>query len=175
MILPIVTYDDSVLRRNTTNIDKKTPELDIFINDMFDTLYKSEGVGLSANQVDQSLNMFIVHFKTDDINFKDVFINPKILDYSDDISNSMEGCLSFPGLQENVSRSNKITITYFDKDFKMQLKDFEGIIARIIQHEYDHTKGILFIDKINPLIRKMINSKLKNISNKKVFTPYKIK
>lgn len=175
MILPIVIYGDSVLRKKTIKIHKITDELNMFIDDMFDTLKSANGVGLSANQVDNPINLFIIDVKTEDFEIKEVFINPIITDYSDDKSYYNEGCLSFPQLQEEIQRSNTITIEYLDRNFNHHRKEYNGIIARIIQHEYDHTNGIVFIDKINPLKRKMIAGKVKYIINRKVHTDYKIK
>lgn len=175
MILPIVTYGDSVLRKKTSKIHKLTDELNLFISDMFDTLKNANGVGLSANQVDNPIDLFIVDVKIYDNQLSEVFINSIITEYSDDKSYYNEGCLSFPDLQEEILRPNSITIEYLDKNFKHNKKQFNGLIARIIQHEYDHTKGIVFIDKSNPLKRKMIASKIKNIINKKFYTNYKIK
>lgn len=175
MILPIITYGDSVLRKKTIKIHKMTDELNKFIDDMFETLNNADGVGLSANQVNVSIDLFIVNIKIEDDELNEVFINPTITDYSDDKSYYKEGCLSFPHLQEEVQRSNKITIEYLDRNFNHHRKEFDGLIARVIQHEYDHTKGIVFIDKINPIKRKMIAGRVKDIINRKVHTNYKIK
>ena len=175
MVLPIITYGNSILRRKSIDVHVKTDELDILINNMFETIQHADGVGLAANQVDSPLNLFIVNFKNGDDELKEVFINSKITNYSDEKSFYKEGCLSFPTLQEEVLRSDSITIDYLDKDFNHQIKEFNGLFARVIQHEYDHVNGVVFIDKINPLKRKMLSGKLKSIVNKKLFTNYKIK
>lgn len=175
MILPIVTYGDSILRKETTNINQMTDDLKIFINNMFETLHNSQGVGLSANQVDKSINLFIVDFEIGGEKFKEVFINSKIIEYSNKQTHYNEGCLSIPGIKEDVLRPECITISYYDLDFNHHLKIFDGIIARVIQHEYDHTKGIVFIDNIDSINRSMLTYKLKKIINKKVSTNYKIK
>ena len=175
MILPIVTYGDTILRKKCHDVLEMNSDISSLIDNMFDTLKNSKGVGLSANQVDKLYNIFIIDYNDNGEFFKGVFINPKITFYSNDKNIHKEGCLSLPSLYEDVNRSNIIKIEYYDNNFNKKVDDFNGDLARIIQHEYDHLNGNFFIDKINPLKRKMINSKLKMIFNKKIKVNYLIK
>ncbi|MFA5586490.1 MAG: peptide deformylase [Saccharofermentanales bacterium] len=175
MILPIVTYGDPILRKKCHDLLEINSDISVLIDDMFDTLKNSKGVGLSANQVDKPYNIFIIDYNDNDEFFKEVFINPNIIHFSDEKDTHKEGCLSLPSLYEDVNRSNSIKIEYYDINFNKKVDDFNGDLARIIQHEYDHLNGNFFIDKINPLKRKMISSKLKMIFNKKIKVNYLIK
>jgi peptide deformylase len=193
MVLPIVVYGDPVLRKVCVDIDKDYPGLDQFINDMFDTMYEAKGVGLAAPQVGKAIRIFIVDAKpfaeVDDDEeseyspeemkqmegFKRVFINARMLDESGDEWKFNEGCLSIPKIREDVSRKPKIKIEYYDQKFKKHTEEYEGVIARVIQHEYDHIQGVLFTDKIGPLKRQLISGKLNDISKGKVNADYKIK
>jgi len=166
MVLPIVTYGSSILRKKCVDINEKTTEIEELINNMFDTVKYSDGVGLSANQVNHPLNLFVVNYQSESDNIEETFINPNIIEFSDEKDVSKEGCLSFPSLIEDIQRSLKIKIEYLDKNFNKKVVIYDDIIARIIQHEYDHIKGTLFIDKINPLKRKLISSKLTMIIKK---------
>jgi peptide deformylase len=189
MILPIVSYGQSVLRQKCKEIDQSYPNLNNLLEDMWETLYPADGSGLAAPQVDHLIKLFIVDSKevydrmtpeerielfAGDEGIKETFINARIIKYSDDLWIESEGCLSIPSLSEDVERSWTIKIEYFDKGFKKHTKTYSGITARIIQHEYDHTEGKLYIDYVNPLIRKMINSKLIKISKGEIKTKYKM-
>ncbi len=181
MILPIVAYGDPVLKREADEIDKDYPGLAEFIENMWETMYNAEGVGLAAPQVGKSIRLFTVDcspFEEDEPslkNFKKLFINPIILEEEGKEWTFNEGCLSIPSIREDVSRKPKITIEYYDENWELKEETYEGLAARVIQHEYDHIEGILFTDKINPLKKRLINSKLNNISKGNVKVTYRMK
>lgn len=181
MILPIVAYGDPVLKKEAIEIEKDYPFLTELIDNMFETMYHAEGVGLAAPQIGKSIRLFIVDaapFAEDDASlakFKKIFINPIIIEEEGDEWSFNEGCLSIPGIRENVERKPKITIEYLDEDFNLKEEVYEGIAARIIQHEYDHVDGILFTDHINPLKRRLLKSRLNNISKGNVKVSYRMK
>ncbi len=194
MVLPIVVYGDPVLRKVGTNIDKNYEGLEQLIQDMFETMYKAKGVGLAAPQVGKAIRLFIVDtepFTESDEDdeedeftpeqkaklkaFKKVFINASILEEEGEEWSFNEGCLSIPKIREDVKRKPNITIEYYDEKFKKYTEKYDGLIARVIQHEYDHIEGKLFTDKISPFKRKLISGKLKDISIGKISADYKIK
>ncbi len=175
MILPIITYGNPTLRKKGYLIQEKNIELDNLIDNMFQTLHQADGVGLTAHQVDKPLSLFIVDFYNDDENLKEVFINPDILEYSSEEDYYVEGCLSIPDIKEEIKRPISIKIKYLDKNFNHKEVTYEGLLARIIQHEYDHTKGILFIDKLSTLRKRLLSSKLNKILKKKFFVNYRTK
>ncbi len=195
MVLPIVVYGDPVLRKIGTNIEKTEPGLEQLIKDMFETMYKAKGVGLAAPQVGKAIRLFIVDTgpfaeSSDDDDddeeftpaqkkelaaFKKVFINAKILNESGEEWKFSEGCLSIPKIREDVSRKPEIEIEYYDEKFVKHVEKYNGVIARVIQHEYDHIEGKLFTDIISPFKRKLIAGKLNDISKGKVSADYKIK
>ena len=181
MIYPIVAYGDPVLRKKAIDINADHPKLNEVIENMFTTMYKSQGVGLAAPQVGMSIRLFVIDstpFKDDDPKaegFKRVFINAKILNEEGKKWKFNEGCLSIPGIREDVERNSVITIQYHDENFNLLTEEFEGIKARIIQHEYDHIEGILFTDHLTPLKKKMIKGRLTNISKGITDTDYKMK
>ena len=172
MILPIVPSGSDVLRKECIEIDKSYENLDSLIDNMFETMYAASGVGLAAPQINKSLRLFIIDTEpfedeenTDHVGIKKVFINPKILLKSGDIWSFNEGCLSIPDVREDVKRVSEVTLEYFDENFEKNTDSFSGLNARVILHEYDHIDGVLFIDKITPLRKRMIKGKLKNIKN----------
>tara|TARA_B100000900_G_scaffold264318_1_gene225472 strand:- start:2085 stop:2642 length:558 start_codon:yes stop_codon:yes gene_type:complete len=172
MILPIVAYGSNVLRSQCKEIDSSYSNLDQLIENMFETMYAASGVGLAAPQINKSIRLFIVDtspFKDDDspdhVVCKKIFINPKITSITGESWSFSEGCLSIPEVREDVKRLSEITIEYFDKDFNKHTEIYDGLNARVILHEYDHIEGILFVDKISPLRKRMIKGKLKDISN----------
>ena len=172
MILPIVAYGSNVLRSQCKEIDSSYPNLDQLIENMFETMYAASGVGLAAPQINKSIRLFIVDtspFKDDEspdhVVCKKIFINPKITSLTGESWSFSEGCLSIPEIREDVKRLSEITIEYFDKDFNKHTEIYDGLNARVILHEYDHIEGILFVDKISPLRKRMIKGKLKDISN----------
>jgi peptide deformylase len=181
MILPIYTYGEPILIQQPKPIDLINEKKNIqeLIKNMFETLHAAKGVGLSAHQVGVPIKLFIVD-TTDGLGgdsffgFKEVFINPIIIERSDSKSVELEGCLSFPNLMNNISRPDKITIEYLNANFEDKIIDYEGVIARIIQHEYDHIFGTLFIKRFDVKSLKKINKTLTEIENKKIKTNYKI-
>ena len=188
MILPIVAYGDPVLRKETEEITKDYPNLDQVLENMFETMYEARGIGLAAPQVNMPIRLFIVDatpFGDDEdlseeeqnfvSTFKKVFINARIIEESGDEWAFNEGCLSIPDVREDVFRQPNIVMEYYDKNFKKHTENFSGIVARIIQHEYDHIEGILFTDKLSPLKKRLIKSKLANISKGKVGVDYRMK
>lgn len=193
MVLPIVVYGDPVLRKKGVDIDKNYEGLDQLIQDMFDTMHNANGVGLAAPQIGKAIRLFVIDAtpfaETDEDgeselskeeleevkDFKKVFINAQILEEKGEEWKFNEGCLSIPKLREDVLRKPKIKIEYLDENFKKHTETYEGVVARIIQHEYDHIEGILFTDKISPLKRKLIAGKLTDISKGKVNADYKIR
>lgn len=196
MILPIVAYGDPVLRKMGVDIDKDYPNLKQLIEDMFETMNNALGVGLAAPQIGKAIRLFIVDTKpfaerdedddTEDDEFtpeerkqleefKQVFINARIVEETGEEWAFNEGCLSIPKIREDVYRKPKIRVRFMDENFKEHDRTFEGLIARVIQHEYDHIEGKLFTDKISPLRRRMIQGKLNDISKGKVQIGYKMR
>lgn len=190
MILPIVAYGDPVLRKVGVNIDKDYSNLKELISNMYETMHKAFGVGLAAPQIGKAIRLFIVETKPfanpdDDeftpeeraelADFNKVFINAKIIEEEGKEWTFNEGCLSIPKIREDVLRKPVIRIQYVDEKFKAYDETYEGLIARVIQHEYDHIEGKLFTDKISPLRRRLIQGKLKNITKGKVEVDYKMR
>ena len=188
MVLPIIAYGDPVLRKVATDISPDYPNLNTLIANMYDTMNYAYGVGLAAPQIGLPIRLFVVDtapFADDDdltedertflSNFKKTFINAKITEETGDKWNFNEGCLSIPGVREDVSRHKQITIEYLDEDFKPQTLTLDGLAARIVQHEYDHIEGILFTDKLSAFKKQLIKSKLNNIMKGKVKVDYRMK
>ncbi|HLP04008.1 MAG TPA: peptide deformylase [Paludibacter sp.] len=181
MILPIYTYGNAVLRKQSTPIDANYPELNTLIANMFDTMYHAEGVGLAAPQVGLAIRLLVIDlapFKEEDPelgSFKVAMINPEILERSQEELNGEEGCLSIPGVHESVMRAAKIRIKYLDTDFKEHIEEFEGYKARVVQHEYDHIEGHLFTDRVTPIRRQLLKSRLTSIVKGKAKCSYKVK
>ncbi|MBN2812701.1 MAG: peptide deformylase [Bacteroidales bacterium] len=181
MIYPIVVYGSSVLRQVAKDIPADHPNLKALISDMFDTMYKSDGMGLAAPQIGKSLRLFVVDATSladEDpalADFKKAFINPRLELLGEDTEVMNEGCLSLPKIREEVKRLNRVRISYYDENFNFIEEEYEGLKARVIQHEYDHLDGILFIDRINPLRKKLLKGKLSDITKCNVDVPYKIK
>lgn len=188
MILPIVGYGDPVLRKECEEITNEYPQLNELIQNMYDTMDNAYGVGLAAPQIGLPIRLFVVDTKPfsedEDLsaeertflaNFSCTFINAKILNEEGKEWAFNEGCLSIPGVREDVYRKPNITIEYFDENFQKHTKDFTGYAARVIQHEYDHIEGVLFTDKISTLKKKLNAKRLQNIMEGKVFPDYKMK
>ena len=188
MILPIIGYGDPVLRKVGAEISKDYPNLNEIIENMFDTMYNAYGVGLAAPQIGLDIRLFIVdtepfsdskEVKKEEVEaiktFKKVFINAKILKEEGNDFTFNEGCLSIPDVREDVTRKDTITIEYFDENFKKHTETYNGLRARVIQHEYDHIEGILFVDKILPLRKTLIKKKLQNIMDGKANPDYRMK
>ena len=183
MILSIVAYGDPVLRKVGADIDASYPDLQKLIADMFDTMANAKGVGLAAPQVGKSIRLFIVDgspFAEDEEHpelkdFKKIFINARILDQKGEEWGYSEGCLSIPKIRENVNRLPTIRIKYMDENFSEHEETYTGIPARIIQHEYDHIEGKLFVDRIKPLRRTLLKSRLTDIAKGNIEVDYKMK
>jgi peptide deformylase len=188
MILPIVAYGDPVLKKKATDITKDYPNFDDLLTNMFETMYNAFGVGLAAPQIGLPIRLFLVDtspFSEDEDlseveqkslkDFKRVFINAKITKEEGDEWAFNEGCLSIPDIREDVYRQPKITIDYVDENFKPHTETFEGLIARVIQHEYDHIEGILFTDKLSSLKKRLIKGRLNNISKGKINVDYRMR
>lgn len=181
MILPIVGYGHPVLKKKAEEISTDYPELTTLIDDMWQTMYNANGVGLAAPQIGKAIRLFVVDaepFAEEEeklTGFKKVFINPVILEESGENWFFNEGCLSFPDLRTDVQRKSVIRIKYLDENFAQHEDTFDGIAARIIQHEYDHVEGIVFIDRISPLKRQLLRGKLVNIIKGMVSPGYKMK
>ncbi len=176
-ILPIVTYDDPVLREETQPVKELNDEIITLIDDMIETMYNSDGVGLAAPQIGKSLKIFVMDgdpvLEEDEEKYGPlVFINPEIVENKGDKVIMDEGCLSIPEVREKVSRPETIVIEYSDENFVKQKKEFSGWMARIIQHENDHLNGVLFIDYLSSFRKRMIKSSLKNIQAGLIETEY---
>ena len=186
MKLPIVAYGDPVLRQRTEEIDEDYPELKQLIDNMFETMYAANGVGLAAPQIGLPIRLFVIDaspFGEDDEDgpgdptakdFKRVFINPILVEENGEKWAFSEGCLSIPHINEEVSRKKDVVINYLDENFEEQEESLTGLAARVVQHEYDHIEGKLFIDKLGPLKKTMLKSKLDNISKGLVRVSYKM-
>lgn len=188
MVLPIVAYGDPVLRKEAEDIDQDYPKLDELIENMFDTMYAANGIGLAAPQIGEPIRLFVVDatiFQDDEdltpeeqemvSTFKKVFINARIVEEAGDEWAFNEGCLSIPDVREDVFRQPEIIIEYLDENFKPHRECLKGIVARIVQHEYDHIEGVLFTDKLSPLKKRLIKSKLENISKGKIHVDYRMR
>jgi len=179
MILPIYAYGQPVLRKKASEIDAQYPDLDALIDNMFETMYDSNGIGLAAPQIGLSIRLFLVDgSEIEDINpegFKEVFINPVIEEEFGTEWEFEEGCLSIPDVRAHVKRKGELTIRYFDRNWNEHTKTFNGMAARIIQHEYDHIEGVLFTDRISPLKRNMLKRRMDGISKGRVNVDYKMK
>jgi peptide deformylase len=179
MIYPIVAYGDPVLKKKASDIPRDYPNLAQLIADMYETMYNAHGVGLAAPQIGLSLRLFVTDgapFEEEEVkDFKQVFINAKILEEDGEAWKFNEGCLSIPQIREDISRLETIRIRYYDEAWNLKEETFEGLAARIIQHEYDHTEGILFVDKISPLRKRILKNRLMDISKGKVEADYKMK
>jgi peptide deformylase len=179
MIYPIVVYGHPILRKVAEEIDEDYPGLEQLISDLFETMYYSEGLGLAAPQIGKSIRIFVIDGKpaAEDeptlADFKKVFINAHITERTGDLLPMNEGCLSIPNLREEVARESHIRINYYDENWEYYDEVYDGYRARIIQHEYDHLDGILFTDKLNPLRRRLIKSKLTAISKGMFEAEYK--
>ena len=188
MFLPIVAYGSPILRKVATEITQQYEHLDKLIEDMWETMYKSNGVGLAAPQINKSIRMFVIDSEQifanqepdevgtfpDEPGYKGVFINAKIIDLSGNKWSYNEGCLSIPKIREDISRDETVTIEYYDENFQPQQKTFNGITARVILHEYDHIEGKLFIDYISPLKKTLLKRKLDDISKGKIKMDYRM-
>jgi peptide deformylase len=193
MILPIVAYGSPILRKVAVAIDKSYADLDVLLQNMWETMYHSNGVGIAAPQINKSIRIFLVDTEqifanlddadADDANIKKypdnpgikrTFINPTIINTTGASWAYNEGCLSIPKIREDVKRLEKVTLQYQNEQFETKEETFNGVTARVILHEYDHLEGKLFIDYLSPLKKKLIKSKLTDIMNLKVRTDYRM-
>lgn len=181
MILPIVVYGSPILRAENREIDPAYPDLKKLVGDMFDTMYAAEGVGLAAPQIGRNIRVFVVDVSAwaDDepelAGFRRAFINPEIYESSEETGFYNEGCLSLPGLHEDVSRPLAIRMRYLDEDLQPRDEEFTGRPARVIQHEYDHLEGKVFTDRLSPLRRTLLKSKLAGFAKGKFKASYRTK
>jgi peptide deformylase len=188
MILPVVAFGHPTLRKVCVPITENYPNLSEIISNMWETMYHTNGVGLAAPQINQTIRLFIVDtvqivegadvdekddFK-DEKPIKKVFINPEIIELAGDDWKYNEGCLSIPKVREDVMRAEEVTLKYQDENFEYHTETFDRITARVILHEFDHIEGKLFIDYLNPLKKRMIKSKLDDISKGKVRVDYRM-
>jgi peptide deformylase len=180
MIMPVVAYGHPVLKKVASEIGPDYPDLQQFIADMWETMYISDGVGLAAPQVNRSIRLFVIdtspfaehHPEAKD--FKQVFINARIYEEEGEEWAYNEGCLSFPGLREDIIRKPVIRIRYVDENFRHHDKRFGGIVARVIQHEYDHIEGITMVDRLSPLKKMLLKGRLADITKGNIEVHYKM-
>lgn len=181
MILPVYAYGQPILKRKAEKVVNDYEGLNDLIEDMWETMYHASGVGLAAPQIGQSIRLFLVDTVQamdegdEDNGIKKVFINAEILDEEGDFWAYEEGCLSIPHIRADVERQKRIRIKYYDASFNEFIEDYEGINARVIQHEYDHIEGKLFTEKLKPLKKKMLNRKLEQIKKGKVKADYRLR
>lgn len=181
MLLPIYLYGQPVLRKVATDITADYPDLKKLIEDMFETMDKSDGVGLAAPQIGLDIRLLVINLDAlsetfpEYKDYRKAMINAHIEEVSGDKITREEGCLSLPGIHEPVTRQEKIKITYRDQDFVEHTEVFEGYVARVIQHEYDHLEGKMFIDHLSPIRKQLIKSKLNSILKGKVNCGYRVK
>lgn len=181
MILPVTVYGHPVLRKVGVDIEKNDDDLQALIENMYQTMYNADGIGLAAPQVGRAIRLFVVDLSAleDEFpeckGFKKVFINAQILVRTGDMGVEEEGCLSIPGIRENVERPGMIRIVYRDENWVEHDEEYHDWMARVIQHEYDHIDGKLFVDRVSPIRRRLIKGKLQSISRGKVSVRYKIK
>ena len=179
MIYSIVVYGHPILRKVAEDVEKDHPGLQQLINDLFETMYNAEGIGLAAPQIGKSERVFVIDGKdvADDEpsmkNFKKVFINAHIIEKSGSMSPMKEGCLSIPNMKEEVKRESHIRIIYYDQNWELHDETYDGYVARVIQHEYDHLDGIMYTDKLSPLRKRLIKGKLAAIGKGKFDVHYK--
>ena len=179
MIYPIVAYGDPVLKKKAELIDPEKTDVITLSEDMFETMHKASGVGLAAPQIGKSLRIFVIDASPMEDEkykeFKSAFINPEILEEDGEPWDYEEGCLSIPGIREDVARHEKLRIRYFDENWKLHEEEYEGILARIIQHEFDHIEGVLFTDKLSGFKKRLLKGKLADISRGDVDVNYLMK
>jgi peptide deformylase len=179
MIYPIVAYGHSILKKEAKEI-AEGEDVKPLINDMFATMEHASGVGLAAPQINKGVRLFVIDSnlmldeESDETGVRRAFINPIILDEYGDEFGFEEGCLSIPEVRAEIFRPEKLTLEYYDEDWNLREEEFSGLTARVIQHEYDHLEGILFVDYLKGLKRRMVKSKLMEISKGRVSTDYRM-
>ena len=166
MLLKIYTYGDPVLRQTANPVGKNDPSIRALVENMFETMYAAEGIGLAATQVGAALRLFIIDLSPlDESEGKRIFLNPQLVEFSEEKDTHEEGCLSIPTVREEVVRPTGIRIQYEDLDRKLHDENIDTFLAKVIQHEYDHLEGILFIDKISAIKRSLLKKTLKRIAD----------
>lgn len=179
MIYPIILYGDHVLRRKADDVVEGEIDVKKLAEDMYETMHSADGIGLAAPQIGISLRIFVVDgsmLEDEQMKkFKQVFINPVIEGESGEVWDFEEGCLSIPNVRGDVSRKSSIKVTYFDESWNKKTEEFDSMRARVIQHEFDHIEGKLFVDYLSPLKRKLLKNKLSEIMKGKVDVAYKVK
>lgn len=181
MILPIYLYGHPILRKETTDISPEYPHLKELIQNMFETMYQADGIGLAAPQIGLTDRILVVDLSSYEeydascANFKKAFINARIIEKTGEMELMEEGCLSIPHIHEKVSRNYQIRIQYLDEDFQPHDEVFDGHIARVLQHEYDHLDGVMFVDHLSGIRKQMIRAKLNKIIAGQVNCSYKVK
>lgn len=184
MILPIVAYGDPVLKKRAEDIDQNYPNLKKLIDDMFETMYAAHGVGLAAPQIGKSIRLFVVDATPfaegedgdpECADFKRVFINPIIFEEEGEEWGFEEGCLSIPNIREEVMRKPIVKIEYYDENWDLYEEELDGFPARVVQHEYDHLEGVLFLDRISAFKKTLLKGKLADISEGDVHVNYKMR
>lgn len=181
MILPIYTYGQPVLKEVAQDIPADYPNLKELIANMFETLTSADGVGLAAPQVGLSIRVVVIDLdvlKDEYKEYKDfrkAYINPHIIEFGEEQISMEEGCLSLPGIHENVKRSTKIKVQYMDENFEQHEEEAEGYLARVMQHEFDHLDGHVFVEHISPLRKQIVKGKLNTMLNGRIHCAYKVK
>ncbi|QNL50223.1 peptide deformylase [Olivibacter sp. SDN3] len=191
MKLPILAYGHRILKQKCESIDRKYPNLEQIIRDMWETVQNANGCGLAASQIGQAIRLFVVDSKTtyenleevgrqtffdeNDKGIRETFINANVIERSCGFWEDDEGCLSIPNLSQKVKRNWTVTIEYYNQDFEKQTQTFSGTTARMIQHEYDHTEGILYVDYLKPLTKQLVAPKLKKIAKGQIKASYPMK
>ena len=178
MIYPIVAYGDPVLRKKAVEIEKGSIDIQELTRDMFETMYHAHGVGLAGPQIGKSIRIFVVDatpMENESVqDFKQVFVNPVMLEEDGTEWAFEEGCLSIPEIRQEVNRKPRLRLRYFDENWQEHEEEFDGLKARIIQHEYDHIEGVLFTDHLSPFKKRLLKSKLANISKGQVNVEYRM-
>ena len=181
MVLPIYTLGQPVLRQVAEDIDPQSEDIQQLVKDMYDTLERSDGIGLAAPQVGQSVRVVVINLdllSKDYPEYKDyihTFYNPHILEYDGKLENSEEGCLSLPGLHEDVKRPSRVRVTYIDDNFQERDEWVDGYLARVMQHEFDHLDGKVYTDRIQGLRKQMLKSKINDLLKGRFSCDYKVK
>ncbi|MFK7951629.1 MAG: peptide deformylase [Ekhidna sp.] len=179
MIFPIVLYGDPILKKKAKEVEQGDDSVKEFVEHMFETMYAAQGVGLAAPQAGFSLRVFVIDTRPmsedEEEGLKQAFINPEIIDEDGEAWAFEEGCLSIPGIREDVSRKSNVTIRYYDENWEEHEEEYDDLIARVIQHEYDHIEGKLFTDYLTPFKKRLLKGKLANISKGKVDADYRVK
>lgn len=178
MIYPIVMYGDPVLRQRAKDVEAGT-DLHVLVEDMFETMHAANGVGLAAPQIGKSIRLFVIDGSVIEdepgmAEFKKTFVNPVMIEELGSNWDYEEGCLSIPNIREKISRKERLRIKYFDENWNEYEETFDGMKARVIQHEYDHIEGKMFVDYLTPLKKRLLKGKLSDISKGKVDTEYRI-